>query len=174
MYQSFFFPCSSFFSWTKSYYINSTLISSTYTNPLKIESNFLKCFFKWYYFWCKVIKMSSHTSNILVVKVSMPAFVSNEYELAVEFDLINELGDLTILATIFFATSKRIWWFNEKLWHQTLTWMKIWYEDFVYYLNLKSNLWTMRGARFSFSKPFFKSGFVYLNILQNNCCYIWF
>lgn len=53
--------------------------------------------------------MSSHTSNILVVKVSMPAFVSNEYELAVEFDLINELGDLTILATIFFATSKRIW-----------------------------------------------------------------
>lgn len=59
--------------------------------------------------------MSSHTSNILVVKVSMPAFVSNEYELHIEVDLINELGDLTILAKIFFATSKRIWGFNEKL-----------------------------------------------------------
>lgn len=53
-----------------------------------------------YYFLCKE-KYLPYTSNILVVKVNMPAFVSNEYELPIEVDHINELGDLTILATIF-------------------------------------------------------------------------
>lgn len=64
-----------------------------------------------------MIKISSHTSNIVVVKISIQILASNESELAVQVDLSNEFSGLPTLATQLFQLRRR---FGDKLWHQTL------------------------------------------------------